>query len=126
MKLFFDVFRLSRHQAVLFSTSLIAIGFVFLSSTAIGGAVYSCSPKQTKCVVKLDSGEKDYPIKIFDEKARLVAVGSIIKKKGTYGLVRISKLFKDIRKGYPVMVDIENEQSEAQWTSMVPYIPRDQ
>jgi len=89
-----------------------------LAASAEAASVYNCSASGLKCVVKVQEGIIGDHVKVLDEKARVVANGRIIKRKGAYAVVSISRKSKLIRKGYPVIVDIENRSnSNLQWAA---------
>jgi hypothetical protein len=100
----------------LFVTTLLLLGFS-LASTAEAASVVNCASSGKKCVIRLESGIVGDPVKILDDKARTVATGRIVKRRGAYGVVSLTQILKEIRKGYPVIVNIENRSSNLQWAS---------
>ena len=97
-------------------TALLFLGFS-LASNAEAANVVNCAASGKKCVIKLESGIIGDPVKILDDKARTIAVGRIIKRRGSYGVVSLTQVMKEIRKGYPVIVNIENRSSNLQWAT---------
>ncbi len=98
--------------------ALLIVSTFVLAATAEAATVYNCSSSGRKCVVKVEEGIIGDHVKVLDEKARVVAHGRIVKRKGTYAVVTITRKAKSIRKGYPVIVDIENRSnSNLQWAA---------
>jgi hypothetical protein len=98
------------------------IGFFTLavlawSSESKGASVYNCSSQVQQCVVKAEDGIIGDRVKVLDERARVIAVGRILKKKGDYALISVTHASRHIRKGYPVIIDVEGRESSAQWTA---------
>jgi len=87
------------------------------ATTADAASVYNCSRSGKKCVIKLEDGIIGDRIKVLDEKARVIAYGRIVKRKGAYAIVSVTHKLKSIRKGYPVIVDIENRDASMQWAA---------
>jgi hypothetical protein len=103
-------------KAIIFGATL-SLG---AASMAHGATIYSCSDDQKRCVVKQFDGSVGHSVTVMDEKARVVAKGKVLRRKGNYAVVELSEIFREIRKAYPVMVDIEKEDSEFQWTASFP------
>ena len=99
------------------SLALLVGGNFGLALTAEAASVYNCSANGTKCVVKVEEGIIGDRIKVLDEKARVIASGRIIKRRGSYAVVSVSNTSQTIRKGYPVIVDVENRDSNLQWAA---------
>lgn len=95
----------------------VILGFLLLASTAEAASVYNCSASGQKCVVKVEEGIIGDHVKVLDEKARVIAHGRIVKRRGAYAVVSVSSTSQTIRKGYPVIVDIENRDSNLQWAA---------
>ncbi len=89
-------------------------------SSALAATIYSCNDDGKRCVVKQLDGSIGNLVTVMDSKARVVAKGKVLRKKGTYAVISLDEIFKEIRKGYPVMVDLENEGSDFQWTASYP------
>lgn len=100
-------------------TSLILFsgGSLILAGGAEAATVYNCSASGAKCVVKVEEGVIGDHVKVLDEKARVIASGRIVKRRGTYAVVAVSNRMQTIRKGYPVIVDIDNRDSNLQWAA---------
>jgi hypothetical protein len=103
-------------QFLLVAALGLAANFV-LANTAEAASVYNCSASGHKCVVKLEEGIIGDYVKVLDEKARVIAAGRIVKRRGAYAVVTIKTTFQTIRKGYPVIVDVENRDSNLQWAA---------
>jgi len=93
------------------------LGLVFFSVAANGASVYNCSASGLRCVVKVEEGIIGDHIKVLNEKARVIATGRIIKRKGSYAVVAVKSPNQTIRKGYPVIVEVENRDSNLQWAA---------
>lgn len=98
--------------------AIVAASSFVLAASAEAASVYNCSASGRKCVVKVEEGIIGDHIKVLDEKARVIAHGRIVKRRGAYAVVSIGRKSKSIRKGYPVIVDIENRSnSNLQWAA---------
>ena len=97
--------------------ALIGGGSFGLAASAEAATVYNCSANGSKCVVKVEEGIIGDRVKVLDEKARVIASGRIIKRRGSYAVVSVSNTSQTIRKGYPVIVDVENRDSNLQWAA---------
>ncbi len=104
----------------------LAIGFgMLLSTPSLAANVYMCKTYKVKstghkvkqCVVTLEEGLVGQKVDVLDDKAHVIAHGRIVKRKGSYGVVRIAKSRDHIRKGYPVLVRFENDQNSFQWAA---------
>jgi hypothetical protein len=90
---------------------------LLLAQVAEAASVYNCSASGHKCVVKVEEGIIGDHVKVLDEKARVIAYGRIVKRRGAYAVVSVSHNSQTIRKGYPVIVDVENRDSNLQWAA---------
>lgn len=92
---------------------------VGLSTAAVArsATVYNCTTQGHQCVVKVESGIIGDRVRFLDDKAMVIASGRIIKKRGNYALVTVTNPVKHIRRGFPVIVDIENRGSSMQWAA---------
>lgn len=102
--------------------SLIRAGVAIAALTvfpvaANAASVYNCSANGLRCVVKVEEGIIGDRIKVLNEKARVIANGRIVKRKGSYAVVAVQTPAQTIRKGYPVIVDVENRDSNLQWAA---------
>lgn len=96
---------------------LALLGVLSGSLPALGASVYNCSVTSDKCVIKLEEGIIGDRVRVLDEKARVVASGRIIKRRGSYAVIALSDTNRTVRKGYPVIVDVENRASSLQWAA---------
>jgi hypothetical protein len=101
----------------LLSLALLSGSTLLLASAANAASVYNCSAGGEKCVVKVEEGIIGDHVKVMDEKARVIASGRITKRRGAYAVVSISRATQTIRKGDPVIVDVENRDSNLQWAA---------
>ena len=107
-----------RVRKIFVGLALVTASSFVLAASAEAASVYNCSASGRKCVVKVEEGIIGDHIKVLDEKARVIAHGRIVKRKGAYAVVSIARKSKSIRKGYPVIVDIENRSnSNLQWAA---------
>lgn len=96
----------------------LASGSVFgLAGIAEAASVYKCSASGNRCVVKLEEGIIGDQVKVMDEKARTVAEGRIVSRKGSYGVISVVNNTKEIRRGYPVVVNLDSRSSNLQWAA---------
>ncbi len=96
---------------------VLSLGAFLLSASADAASVYNCSASGEKCVVKVEDGIIGDRVKVMNEKARVIASGRITKRRGSYAMVSIVQKNQTIRKGYPVIVDVENRNSSVQWAA---------
>jgi len=106
----------SKVRSLLAGLALFSGTFV-LSASAEAASVYNCSASGRKCVVKVEEGIIGDRVKVLDEKARVIATGRIVKRRGAYAVVSVSDPTQTIRKGYPVIVDVENRDANLQWAA---------
>ena len=104
-------------KLLLLSTMLLSTGAFLLAAPAEAASVFSCSGDGQRCVVKVESGIVGDTIKVLDERAHVVAFGRILKRKGAFAVVNLSQISKEIRKGYPVIVNVEKRTSNLQWAA---------
>ena len=93
------------------------LGSFLLAVPAEAASVFNCSGDGHKCVVKVESGIVGDTVKVLDEKARVVAFGRIMKRKGSFAIVSLTQVSKEIRKGFPVIVNVEQRSSNLQWAA---------
>lgn len=108
---------LSKCTPVLRAGALALVATFGLATWAQAASVYNCSSNGTKCVVKIEEGIVGDHVKVLDEKARVIANGRIIKRRGSYAVVSIPTTSETIRKGYPVIVDVDSRDSGLQWAA---------
>ena len=75
-------------------TMLFAVVALLLAGYAEAASVYSCSG--SRCVVKVEEGVVGDRIKILDDKARPIASGRILKRKGAYAIVSVNDASIDL------------------------------
>ncbi len=86
-----------------------------LASVSEAATVYNCSKTTNRCVIKLEDGIVGDRVQVLDEKAQEVARGYILRRKGSYAIISLVHVSKNIRKGYPVIVNLANRNSNLQW-----------
>lgn len=96
---------------------LISIMALLLAGYSEAATVHSCSGSGARCVVKVEEGMVGDHIKILDEKARPIATGRIVRRKGAFAVVSVNDATQTIRKGYPVIVNIDSRSSSLQWAA---------
>jgi hypothetical protein len=79
--------------------------------------VHSCQSNRDQCIVKLEEGVVGDRIRVLDDKARPIASGRIIKRRGSFAVVQVAESSQTIRKGYPVIVNIDSRSSSLQWAA---------
>jgi hypothetical protein len=99
-----------------FAISFVIAGFM-LAGLCEAASVYSCSSNGERCVVRVEDGIVGDQVKILDEKARPIANGRIVKRRGSFAVVTISNATQTVRKGYPVIVNIDSRSSSLQWAA---------
>jgi hypothetical protein len=107
----------SRSLRILLGATATVLGSFALAATVEAASVYNCSASGRKCVVKVEEGIIGDHVKVLDEKARVIASGRIVKRRGAYAVVAVSQTSETIRKGYPVIVDVENRSANLEWAA---------
>jgi len=90
---------------------------LMLAGNSQAASVYSCAGSGERCVVRLEDGMVGDRVRILDEKARPIAAGRIIKKRGSFAVVKVTKASQVVRKGYPVIINIDSRSSSLQWAA---------
>lgn len=96
---------------------LISIMALLLAGYSEAATVHSCAGSGERCVVKVEDGMVGDHIKILDDKARPIATGRILKRKGAFAVVTVNDATQTIRKGYPVIVNVDSRSSSLQWAA---------
>lgn len=96
---------------------IITLVLILITNIGESANIERCSEITKKCIIKLDKGSIGNKVKILNERAHVVGEGKIIHKKGPFGIIYVTKIRQNIRKGYPVIVDIHNEYSNAHWAA---------
>lgn len=99
-----------------------AMAFLFIAGFMLAGvseaaSVYSCTGNGERCVARLEDGIVGDPVRILDEKARPIAAGRIVKRRGHFAVISITNASQTVRKGYPVIVNIDSRSSSLQWAA---------
>lgn len=105
--------RTPKYEALLF-TAIVAL---LLAGYGEAATVHSCVEAGDRCVVKVEDGLVGDKVKVLDDKARPIATGRIVKRKGTYAVIAIHDSSQTIRRGYPVIVSIDSRSSSLQWAA---------
>ena len=90
---------------------------VFFAGHSHAATVHSCTGTGERCIVKVEDGMVGDRVKILDDKARPIASGRIVKRRGAFAVVSIKDPMQTIRKGYPVIVNIDSRSSSLQWAA---------
>jgi hypothetical protein len=106
---------LSRFKRQLVMTGAF-LGFM-LAGISEAATVYSCAGNGERCVVRLEDGMVGDQVRVLDEKARPIATGRIIKRRGNFAVITVSNARQTVRKGYPVIVNIDSRSSSLQWAA---------
>jgi len=96
--------------------TLMFVGLM-LAGYSEAATVYTCAGSGERCVVRLEDGMVGDQVRILDEKARPIAAGRIIKRRGNFAVVSITNASQTVRKGYPVIVNIDSRSSSLQWAA---------
>jgi hypothetical protein len=94
-----------------------AVVALLLAGYSEAASVYSCTSSASRCVVKVEDGMVGDHIKILDDKARPIATGRILKRRGIYAVVSVVNASQTVRKGYPVIVNNDSRSSSLQWAA---------
>ena len=97
--------------------TLAALAGLMLAGYSEAATVYSCSGTGERCVVRLEDGMVGDQVRILDEKARPIAAGRILKRRGTFAVISVNNASQTVRKGYPVIVNIDSRSSSLQWAA---------
>ncbi len=90
---------------------------LLLAGYSEAATVHSCIDSGDRCIVKVEDGMVGDKVKVLDDKARPIASGRIVKRKGNYAVISVSDSSKTIRRGYPVIVNIDSRSSSLQWAA---------
>jgi len=96
---------------------LFAIVALLLAGYSEAATVHSCAGSNGRCVIKVEEGVVGDHVKILDDKARPIAQGRIVKRKGAYAVITVGDASQVIRKGYPVIVNMDSRSSSLQWAA---------
>ena len=102
-----------KHEAMI----LMALTGLMLAGYSEAATVYSCASNGERCVVRLEDGMVGDQVRILDEKARPIAAGRIVKRRGNFAVVSVTNANQTVRKGYPVIVNIDSRSSSLQWAA---------
>ena len=94
-----------------------------------GNTIHSCRSQKTKknpdqkiCYVKVTDGEvrPGHVVEVKNQYNYIVATGKVLKTKrrkhsGSYALIVLTKIYKVVKSGYPVLV--RNNDSIDYWTA---------
>ena len=97
--------------------AIIAVLGFMLAGYLEAATVYSCANSGERCVVRLEDGMVGDQVRILDEKARPIAAGRIIKRRGNFAVVSVTNASQTVHKGYPVIVNIDSRSSSLQWAA---------
>ena len=97
--------------------TLAALVGLMLAGYSEAATVYSCAGNGERCVVRLEDGMVGDQVRILDEKARPIAAGRILKRRGTFAVISVNNASQTVRKGYPVIVNIDSRSSSLQWAA---------
>lgn len=103
-------------KKLLMAVAVLGLGLT-VAEQSEAATVYSCSDSTKRCVIRLEEGIVGDRVQVLDEKAQQVAKGHILRRKGSYAIISLSSVSKNIRKGYPVIVNLENRNSNLQWAA---------
>ncbi len=88
---------------------LLTLGLASLMTSAtFAASVQKCSAKTKSCDIKLEEGLVGDTVSVLNERAQPVATGWIIKRSGSEAVIKFKQVFRDVKRGYPVIVNIDN------------------
>jgi hypothetical protein len=93
-------------KALVFPVGLVALFGMYAELNA--ASVQKCSRETKTCVIRLEEGLVGDRVSVLNDRAQPVAVGWIVKRDGTVGEIKFKEIYRDVRRGYPVIVDLEN------------------
>ena len=96
---------------------LALVTVLLIAGYSEAATVHSCVGSGDRCIVKVEDGVVGDKVKILDEKARPIASGRIVKRKGAFAVVSVNEATQVIRKGYPVIINIDSRSSSLQWAA---------
>lgn len=90
-----------------------------------GGTIHKCSPRKNdplsiQCAIRTEVGIVGDSARVLDERARVVAEGRLVKRRGNYGLLILQRdqiAKRGIKPGYPVIVNVEGRQASMHWAA---------
>jgi len=108
---------LKKLRWLMFAVALFMLSSFFLAGRSEAASVYNCPDGARRCVIQLEAGIVGDRVKVLDEKARIVGEGLIVQRKGAYAVISLEFVYKTIRKGYPVLVDIYHRGADHQYAA---------
>jgi hypothetical protein len=97
--------------------TLAALAGLMLAGYSEAASIYSCAGNGERCVVRLENGTIGDQVRILDEKARPIAAGRIVKRRGNFAVISVIDASQTVRKGYPVIVNKDSRSSSLQWAA---------
>lgn len=88
---------------------------VLLAAPLSAASVYKCSPSGKKCIIKLESAGIGDHVRVVDERSKIVAKGRIVRIRHQWGVIFLTETNKNIRPGYPVLVESVRSTGQGQW-----------
>lgn len=87
----------------------ISLGLLALSSTpSFAASIQKCSAKTKSCDIKIEEGLVGDTVSVLNDRAQPIATGWIMKRSGTDAVIKFKKVFRDVKRGYPVIVNIDS------------------
>lgn len=87
------------------------------SSLVHAASITKCNAQTRRCIVRLEEGIVGDTVNVLNEKAQVVASGWIIKRKGEFGVVTFKHVLRNVKVGYPVIVNVQRRVDEVKWAS---------
>ncbi len=100
---------------------IITASLLMLSGSVQAASIQKCVAAERRCVIRLTEGVIGDSVNVLNEKAQLVATGWITKRKGAHAIISFKRVFKTVKRGYPVIVNIENRGKEVNWAAAFNY-----
>ncbi len=76
---------------------------------------------KTKCVAKMNNGMLGETVTIMNDKAQIVAVAVITKRKGKLVLLKLTDRYAKIRKNYPIIIKRQKNYGHMYKAMFSPY-----
>jgi len=100
---------------------VLASSLLMLSSAVQAASIQQCNAGERRCIIRLSEGVVGDTVNVLNEKAQLAATGWITKRNGALAIISFKRVFKTVKRGYPVVVNIENRGKEVNWAAAFNY-----
>lgn len=97
--------------------SIVVFSAFFLTSEIYANVVLSCSKDGRTCLARMPSGRIADHVVVKDANAHPIGYGRVVKRKGSFAVLHLTKLFKQVRKGFAVQIKYESKQDRIEWVN---------